>query len=395
MTTHHNIVIVGGGAAGISVASRIVNQLSDADVAVIEPNDKHYYQPLWTLVGGGVYSKEKSERKEAEVMPKEATWIKDFVESFSPHQNRLTTRSGQTVTYDYLVVAPGIQLNWGEIKGLRDSIGRDGVCSNYSFDTVTSTWDFIRGMQEGTAVFTHPSGAVKCGGAPQKIAYLADDHFRRAGVRPKVDVIFTTATENLFAVDKYRVALEEIARRKNVDVRYQHELVEVRAASKEAIYRHSESGEEVVISYDLLHVTPPMSAPGFVADSALAASDGWVDVNKHTLQHARFPNVFSLGDASNLPTSKTAAAIRKQAPVLVSNLLAVKNDLPMKASYNGYTSCPLVTGYNRLILAEFDYDKQPAETFPFDQSRERYSMFMLKKHGLPLLYWHGMLKGRA
>lgn len=395
MPTHHNIVIVGGGTAGITTASRIINEDPTADVAVIEPSEKHYYQPMWTLVGGGMFDKEESERAEADVMPYEATWIKDFVEAFAPTDNSLTTRGGQTITYDYLIVAPGIQVNWDQITGLKDCIGKDGVCSNYSFDTVGSTWDAVRNLKEGVALFTQPAGAVKCGGAPQKIAYLAEDHFRRTGVRDKIDVMFTLAGPRIFAVEKYRVALEKVVERKGIDVRFRHNLVEVRPNSKEAIYRHMDTEEEIVIKYDMIHVTPPMSAPDFVANSELAGDGGWVDVDKHTLQHTTFGNVFSLGDASSLPTSKTGAAIRKQAPVLVSNLFASIRGEPLTASYDGYTSCPVVTGYDSLILAEFDYDKQPAETFPFDQSKERFSMLMLKKLGLPALYWHGMLKGRA
>ncbi|MCA9067598.1 MAG: NAD(P)/FAD-dependent oxidoreductase, partial [Planctomycetaceae bacterium] len=231
-------------------------------------------------------------------------------------------------------------------------------------------------------------------GAPQKIAYLAEDYFRRAGIRDKVEVLFSLAGPRLFAVDKYREELEKVVERKGIDVRYRHNLVEVRSASKEAVYQHTDTKEEIVIKYDMIHVTPPMSAPDFISNSELADKDGWVEVDKYTLQHNRFENVFSLGDASSLPTSKTGAAIRKQAPVLVNNLLAHMQGHPLAASYDGYTSCPVVTGYDSLILAEFDYDKQPAETFPFDQAKERLSMFLLKKYGLPALYWHGMLKGR-
>jgi sulfide:quinone oxidoreductase len=393
--SHHQIIIVGGGTAGITVASRLLNQNPALDVAVIEPSEKHYYQPLWTLIGGGVFPREESERCEADVMPGEATWIKDFVEGFDPSANSVTTRSGQTLTYDYLVVAPGIQINWDQITGLKESLGKNGVCSNYSYDSVNSTWDNIRNLKSGVALFTQPAGAVKCGGAPQKICYLAEDYFRRNGVRDNIEVVFTLAGPRIFAVEKYTQSLEKVVARKGVDVRCRHNLVEVRPASKEAVYRHMDNDEEIIIKYDMIHVTPPMSAPDFVSQSPLADEGGWVDVDKHTLQHTRFANVFSLGDASSLPTSKTGAAVRKQAPVLVSNLLAAMNGQPLTAAYDGYTSCPVVTGYDSMILAEFDYDKQPAETFPFDQSQERFSMYMLKKYGLPALYWHGMLKGRV
>lgn len=393
--SHHQILIVGGGTGGITVAARLHNADPSLDIAVIEPSEKHYYQPLWTMVGGGIFRPEESGRDEADVIPYGVKWIKDAVATFQPNENQLTTRDGVSVSYEYLIVAPGIQVNWDKVKGLKEAVGKDGVCSNYSIKTVASTWKFINELKEGTALFTQPAGAVKCGGAPQKICYLAEDHFRRAGVRDKIHVMFTSAGPRLFAVDKYREILEKVAARKGVDTRFRHNLTEVRAASKEAVYRHMDTDEEIVIKYDMIHVTPPMGAPDFVANSELASEAGWVDVDKYTLQHTRFANVFGLGDASSLPTSKTGAAIRKQAPVVVKNLLSEMRHEPLTANYDGYTSCPVVTGYDSLVLAEFDYEGQPAETFPFNQAQERFSMLMLKKFGLPALYWHGMLKGRA
>lgn len=393
--SHHQIVIVGGGTAGITVAARLRIADPSLDIAIIEPSEKHYYQPLWTLVGGGMFQPEESGRDEVDLIPYGTKWIKDSVASFDPISNTVTSRSGATISYDYLVVAPGIQVNWDQVKGLKESVGKDGVCSNYSINTVASTWNFVSKLKKGVAIFTQPAGAVKCGGAPQKICYLAEDHFRRSGVRDKIEVIFTSAGPRLFAVDRYREVLEKVAERKQIDTRFRLNLVEVRSATKEAIYHHMDTKEEVVIHYDLIHVTPPMGPPDFVAHSELAGEGGWVDVDKHSLQHTRFPNVFGIGDASSLPTSKTGAAVRKQAPVLVSNLLATMQQKPLTASYDGYTSCPVVTGYDSLVLAEFDYSGEPAETFPFDQAKERFSMLMLKKFGLPALYWHGMLRGRA
>ena len=394
-SVHHQVIIVGGGSAGISVAARLTKGwFNKLDVAVIEPSDKHYYQPLWTLVGGGVVKKEVTEHTEASVMPRRAKWIRDGVAEFQPDQNYVVTRSGQTITYDWLVVAAGIQINWGKIPGLKESIGKNGVCSNYSYATVDSTWENIRNFVGGNAIFTHPSGAIKCGGAPQKIMYLAEDYLRRSGVRDKANVIFAAASPNIFAVEKYRIALEKVIERKHIDCRFRHELIEIRPESKEAIFQQLDTGETVLIPYDMLHVTPPMSAPAFIADSPLADKDGWVEVDKDTLQHLRFVNVFGIGDCSSLPTSKTGAAIRKQAPVLVANLNAAMAGTSLTAKYDGYTSCPVVTGYGTLILAEFDYDKKPAETFPFDQSKERWSMWLLKRFLLPLIYWYGMLKGR-
>ncbi len=393
---HHQVVIVGGGTAGITVAAQLTKGWGrKMDVAVVDPAEKHYYQPLWTLVGAGLAKKESTQRSEASVIPKRTTWIKEAVAEFFPEKNMLKTKSGQEITYDYLVVAAGLQINWGKIPGLKESIGKDGVCSNYSYETVDTTWEAIRNFKGGTALFTNPSGAVKCGGAPQKIMYLADDRFREAGIRDKTKIIYTSALPNIFAVDKYRLTLEKVIERKNIECRFRQELVELKPATKEAVVKNLDTGEMSTIRYDLIHVTPPMGPPDFISHSPLADSGGWVEVDSKTLQHTRYPNIFGIGDCSNLPTSKTGAAIRKQAPVVTANLLAAIAKKPLVAHYDGYTSCPLVTGIGKLVLAEFNYKKVPEETFPVDQSKERWSMWILKRYLLPIMYWHGMLKGRA
>ena len=338
-----------------------------------------------------------SERDEADFIPPGATWIKEKVATFQPEKKQVTLENGDTVEYDYLVVAAGIQIDWDKIPGLLDSVGKPGtgVCSNYSYDTVSSTWNNIENLKSGTAIFTQPATPIKCGGAPQKICYLAEDHFQRSGLRQHIQVVFASAKEGIFPVAKYKASLQKVLTRKKIDTRFQHDLKKLHVDKKEAVFTNLATGEDVTMAYDMIHVTPPMSAPDFLKNSPLGNEGGWVDVNKDTMQHTKYDTIFALGDCSNLPTSKTGAAIRKQAPILVDNLLNVmKGNTPTKA-YDGYTSCPLVTGYGSLVLAEFDYDKQPAESFPFDQSQERYSMYALKAYGLPQMYWHGMLRGRA
>jgi sulfide:quinone oxidoreductase len=389
------VVIVGGGSAGLTVAAQLAKKINPSDIAVIEPSSEHYYQPLWTLVGAGVFPKEVTERDEAQFIPAGTKWIRDAVTAFNPAENYVVTRDGKQIGYEYLVVAPGIQLDWDKVKGLKEAVGKDGVCSNYSYETVNTTWENIRNVKGGTAIFTQPPPPFKCGGAPQKIMYLADDYFRQSGVRDKTRIIYASAAATSFHVKKYADSMDKVIARKSIETKYRHNLIEIRPEKKEAVFRNLDTGEEVTLHYDMIHATPPQSAPDFIKRSPLANEEGWVDVNKETLRHARYPNVFSLGDASSLPTSKTGAAIRKQAPVLVRNLLAAMRGMPLPARYNGYTSCPLITGYGKLVMAEFDYDLKPQETLPFDQSKERLSMYLVKKYLLPQLYWRGMLRGRA
>ncbi|MDT8977632.1 FAD/NAD(P)-binding oxidoreductase [Paenibacillus sp. chi10] len=393
---HYTIAIVGAGSAGLSVAARLLRESKalHGSVVLLDPQTKHYYQPLWTLVGGGVVSKETTERSQQSLIPKGADWIQEAVEEFNPEVNRFVTKAGTVIQYEILVVAAGIQVDWERIKGLKECIGRDGVCSNYDYRYVDSTWKSIRQFRGGNAIFTQPNTPIKCGGAPQKIMYLADDAFRQAGVRSKSNIIFASGNASIFAVPKYAAALNRVIERKDIVTKYQLDLISIDSVRKEAVFEHVVTKDRETLRYDMIHVVPPMSSPDFIRNSPLAGAAGWTEVDKHTLQHLRFKNVFALGDCSNLPTSKTGAAIRKQAPVAVQNIISLLAGQPLAARYDGYTSCPLVTGYNRLILAEFDYDLTPQETFPFDQSKERYSMYMLKKNLLPKMYWHGMLKGR-
>lgn len=400
-TEHHRVVIVGGGSAGITVAARLLHTLKPSDIAIIDPSQVHYYQPLWTLVGGGVFKREASRRAEKDYIPHGVTWIKEQVAELCPKDNKVVTTAGRSVEYDFLVLAAGIQIDWGRIKGLEGHLKQGGLCTNYAYEQCEGTWEAIRDFSGGQAIFTQPSSAIKCGGAPQKIMYLADDHFRNAHVRDKSEVTFVSGTAGIFPVKEYAKTLNEVIKRKGIKTLYRHDLIEIRPESREAIFKGLDDGNEVVMHYDMMHVTPFMSAPDFIKRSPLAQLEGptkgYAKVDKRTLQNPDYPNVFPIGDCSALPTSKTGAAIRKQAPVLVKNLLAaMSNETAAEpAIYDGYSSCPLVTGYGKLVLAEFDYDLKPTETFPFDQSKERFSMYLLKLYGLPAMYWHGMLKGRV
>jgi len=400
---HHQVLIVGGGAAGITAAAQLKRARPQLDVAILEPSADHYYQPGWTLVGAGVFSLDETRRAEADLIPSGVAWIRDAVASFQPEANQLTTTTGATHSYGVLVVATGMKLCWDKIKGLPEALGSGGVCSNYSRDHAAYTWEAIQAFQgsraggsgsgSANAVFTCAPMPIKCPGAPQKIAYLADDVFKRKRLGAKV--IYATATPGIFGVPTYAAPLREVVARKGIDARYNHVLTEVRPDTKEAIFRvtEGESSREEVIPYGMLHVTPPMAAPDVVAQSSLAAANGFVEVDQYSLQHVRFANVFSLGDVSGMPNSKTAAAVRGQAPVLTANLLALLDGGPLAAAYDGYSCCPLITGYGKTIMAEFNYKQEPTPSFPLDPTKERWSMWFVKRKVLPNLYWNRMLTG--
>ena len=395
MQHQHQIVIIGGGNAGISVAAQLLRKNKQLDISIIDPASKHYYQPAWTLVGSGVFDIQKTERNEADVLPEGVKWVKQKVTSMTPENNTLQLDNGDNVQYEYLIVAPGIQLNWHEIKGLKETLGKNNVCSNYSFEQAPYTFECIKNFKGGKAIFHNPQTPVKCGGAPHKIMYMAADYFRKHNLLDKANIQYWSGAAKLFAVPKYEKTLLKVCERAGIKLNFMVKMTEIDGPGKKAKFIGiGEDNKEYEVEFDMIHVTPPQSAPDFIKSSSLANAAGWVDVDKHTLQHVKFANIFSLGDSSGLPISKTGAAIRKQAPVVVENMLATINHLPLTGIYNGYTSCPLVTGYGKLVLAEFDYDNIPQETFPFDQSKERWSMYQMKRRVLPWLYWNKILPGK-
>ena len=395
---HHKVLIVGGGTAGISVAARLRRAGVDG-VTIVEPSSQHYYQPLFTLVGGGRAPQSETVRPEASVMPKGAGWVHEAATGVDPEARTVTTEPGRVLSYDFLVLAPGIQLDFDKVSGLTEALGQRGVSSNYRFDLTPRTWEFIRDLRGGTALFTMPAGPIKCAGAPQKIAYLAADWWRSQGVLDRTRVILVLPTAAMFSQPDWAKVLAGIAAGYGIEVRKESQLVEVDGDSNRAVISDTKAGTKETIDYDILHATPPQSAPDWIKRTPLAdpaSPFGYVQVDKHTLQSPDWPNVFSLGDASSLPTSKTGAAIRKQAPVLVANLLAAMRGQALTGHYNGYTSCPLVTSRNRMLLAEFDYDLKRTPSFPLINTlKPRYDMWLLKRYGLPAMYWNLIVKGLA
>ncbi|MEU0117181.1 FAD/NAD(P)-binding oxidoreductase [Streptomyces bobili] len=393
----HRVAVVGGGSAGISVAARL-RRAGVTDITLIEPSDTHWYQPLWTLVGGGQAPLSTTRRPEGSVIPDGVRWVRSRAVAVDAEASTVRLSGGDHLAYEYLVMAPGIQLDWNGVPGLAEAVGHDVVSSNYTPEYAPRTWDLIKRMRSGTAVFTHPATPLKCGGAPQKIAYLAADHWRKQKVLDGIRVILVIPDPAMFKVPAWSHVLEKVAARYGIEVRLRSEMTGVDGDARQLTLTDHSNGTRETIGYDLLHAVPPQSAPDWVKDSPLADSaspQGFVAADKHTLQHPHHDNVFSLGDVANLPTSKTGAAVRKQAPVVTANLLDVMNGRPPSHRYDGYTSCPLVTARDRMLLAEFDYDLNPTPSFPLlDPFKERRTMWAFKRYGLPPIYWRGMLTGR-
>jgi len=391
----HTVAIVGAGAAGIATASSILRRRPGLDIALIDGTTEHYYQPGWTMVGGGIFNVEVTGRPMASVIPKGVTWIRQHVASFDPDNNSLTTANGDTVRYDLLVVAPGIKLDWDQIAGLKEALGKNGVTSNYGADTSPYTWELVQQMKKGRALFTQPPMPIKCAGAPQKSMYLSCDHWLRHGFLDDIEVQFRNAGAVLFGVQEYVPALMSYVEKYDIDLELESNLVAVDGPGKVATFRNKDGEEQV--EFDMMHVVPPQVAPDFIRDSALAATSGFVDVDQFSLRHNRFPNVFGLGDGCSAPNAKTAAAARKQAPVVAVNALRVLDGKEPTVAYDGYGSCPLTVERGKIVLAEFGYGGKLMPSFPtwlVDGTKPARLSWMLKADALPWIYWNGMLKGR-
>jgi len=390
----HQIVVIGGGAAGLAVAARLLRLNNHLDVAVIEPAEFHFYQPGWTLVGGGVFPATATRRPMHGLMPLGVTWIRQAVAALEPDQNQLVLDDGRLVHYEHLIVCSGIVSDWGAVAGLEETLGQNGVCSNYHYDLAPYTWQCIQEFSRGRAVFTAAPMPFKCPGAPQKILYLAADHFQQNG--REAELHYYCATPVIFGVAPFSRALERVADRYGVQRHYQHTLVAVDGPARIATFEHTGAdGQKTRIEqpFDLLHVTPPQRPADFVRHSPLANAAGYVDVDKFTLRHVQYPNVHALGDVASTPNSKTAGAVRQQAPVVVRNLLAELGGKQPTARYDGYGTCPLTTAKGKVMLAEFVYDGVVTPTLPLDPYVERRSMWWLKTSLLPFLYWEIMLRG--
>ncbi|WP_411843234.1 NAD(P)/FAD-dependent oxidoreductase [Salinicoccus sp. HZC-1] len=394
MKTHYKLVILGGGAGGISTASRILgkNKKLKNDLLIIEPNDYHYFQPAWPLVGSGEVKLESTWKPMGEVMPKGSRWLQERVEKVDPTA-RVVTAGDYNIEYDFLVVAMGIELNYEAIEGLPEALGTNGICTNYLVDHVEYTYSTLKQVRSGNIIVTKPKSKIKGGVSAENSLFTMDDFLKKH--ERSADIIFRSGKPEIFEVKKYDDSLQKQMNGKHIDFELNEELSKIDAQTKEAVFENTETGKRTTIPFEMIVVTPPMHGPSVLNDSDLLDDDGWVDVDPHTMMHKTYTTVFSLGDSSSLPTVKMGGAVRKQVPVLVDNILDRMNDKDPSHEYDGKTACPIATEYGELILAEFGYDRIPEETTFLDQSDENIFLYQFKKNMLPIMYWYGMLKGKA
>ena len=389
-----DVVVIGGGAGGIATAASLLKRRPGLSIILIEPRDVHYYQPGWTLVGGGVFDRRSTQRSMSSVMPEQVTWLKTAVATFAPDRNEITLEDGSRVTYRVLVVAPGLKLDWDAIPGLPGTLGKNGVTSNYLFDMAPYTWELTQSLRGGRALFTQPPMPIKCAGAPQKAMYMSCDHWRRSGSLKDIEVEFHSAGAVLFGVKEYVPALMDYVKLYGIRLNLESRLIAIDGPGRTATF--ATPGGEATREFDMIHVVPPQTAPDFIRQSPVAGESGWVDVRQETLQHSRFGNIFAVGDVSSAPNAKTAAAVRKQAPVVAVNVLDVLDGRSPHAVYDGYGSCPLTVERGKIVLAEFGYGGRLQPSFPkwlIDGTKPSRLAWLLKEKLLPPIYFELMLKG--
>ncbi|RQM39518.1 NAD(P)/FAD-dependent oxidoreductase [Erwinia psidii] len=390
------LVVIGGGSAGTGLIASIKKRVKKLAVTLIEPQDKHYYQPAWTLVGGGLFDIRKTYRAMQDVIPKNTVWIKDSVVLINPEEKYVMTAGGEKIPYDYLIIACGLTLRWDKIAGLEETLGRNGVTSNYRFELASYTWKLVQGLRQGKAIFTQPAMPVKCAGAPQKALYLSADYWLKQQCLDDIDTEFCLAGQAVFGVAEFVPVLKHYLEKYRAHIRYAHNLIRVDGENRLATFAVTtpdNKTSEVTKPFDMLHVVPPQTPPTFIADSGLGDVGGWCDVNRFTLQHPRWPTIFSLGDCCSAPNAKTAAAARKQIVVVAENLHAMLRGKTAHTHYDGYGSCPLTVERGKVVLAEFGYDNTLLPTFPFNLQQPSRFAWWLKVWFLPRFYWSGMLRG--
>lgn len=396
-TISGDIVVIGGGSAGIGLLASLLKRDPQLNLILIEPSADHYYQPAWTLVGGGAHDIRKTMRPMARVLPDGVTWVQAAVSQLLPDEQTLVLDSGQRVTWNNLIVCPGLRLAWEKIEGLEQTLGHHGVTSNYSYQHAPYTWQLVQQLKGGKAIFTQPAMPIKCAGAPQKAMYLSCDHWLKQGALNTIDVEFNLAGAALFGVATFVPPLMNYVEKYGARLAFNSNLIKVDGPARKAWFEVKDTEGNLSIeekSFDMLHVVPPQVAPDFIRHSPLADAAGWCEVDPHSLQQVRYPHIFALGDVCSTSNAKTAAAVRKQIVVVAENLLALRKQAPLPLKYDGYGSCPLTVEKGKVVLAEFGYGGRLLPTFALDPTVARRSAWFLKATVLPWFYWNGMLKGR-
>ena len=392
-------VVAGGSIGGLTVAARLLRAVPEADITIIEPRDEHHYQPGYTLVGAGVYNRDDVLFDQKSLFLPGMKWVKDYLEAFEPERNRVITGSGDIIDYDYLIAGLGVEPDFDSVKNLKEALITDYVANIYDLSSGEKFRKLAREFDSGNAVFTYPAGFVKCGGVPQKITWLSEDLWRNEGKHNRIEIHFHTTRNTLFpAVPRLDEAVKPLIDARGINNHFNQTLRAIDISTRTAIFEEStenDSLHEIRRPYDLLHPMPRFRTPKPLRDGPLTREGigGQLSDNRHTLQHQQYPNIFGVGDCAATGAAKTAATIRKQAPVVAGNLIDLALGYEPSNKYDGTSGCPLLTRYGRCMMFEFDFEGNLIHEWLYRPTQETRIWWDFKVHGLKQLYRHIMMNG--
>lgn len=402
--TNARILIMGAGAGGAAIANRLAERLDGAQITVLDGRPQHWYQPGFTLIASGLRKADYAISSTEQWLPRGVTYVNEYAAELDPDANRVTTTGGQRIEYDYLIVATGLVLDWDAIEGFDLSMAgpQNGIAAHYaSPEHAELSWQALDKFTDegGIGMFGRPATEMKCAGAPVKLCFLAEDIATTKGNRSKCDFIYNAQATNLFGVPVIHHRVRQIMDERDITYRYQHVLKGIDLGAKTATYTTPDG--EVTDKWDFINVIPPQRAPQVIRESGLSWAErwvdqGWIEVDMHTLRHARYANIFGIGDINGVPKGKTAASVKFHIPVVEDQIVSEIAGREGTRRYDGYTSCPLITRIGRAMLVEFDYQDNLTPSFPgvIAPLEELWISWLMKEVALKATY-NAMLRGRA
>ncbi len=392
------IVILGAGTGGTIMANKLRKALEpeEWEITIVDKGKKHFYQPGFLFIPFGIYTKYDVVKPKANFIPPGVNFLIAEVDRIEPEKNRVHLVGGQILDYDFLIVATGVQTDPTETPGLMGDLWNKQVFQFYTLEGALNLANFFKTWKGGDLVLNIADMPIKCPVAPLEFVMLADWFFREKGIRDNVNIKLVTPLPAAFTKPLSAKVLGEILKKKNIEVVTDFYIERVDNENKKIV-----SYDEKEVPFDCLVSIPIHKGADFLAKSGDLADDmNFVKVDKHTLQSVVYPNVFGLGDATNLPTSKAGSVVHFSAEILFENIMCAIEDRPFTGKFDGHANCYIESGDGKGILIDFNYDVEPLPgryplpgLGPFGLLREtkvnHYGKLIFR-----WMYWHIILKGK-